>query len=165
MFDVVSSVAMPPRIVPNASGISSREVLTPAFLAAPEAAGSSTAAAAMLFMNSDKNAPAIITITIREQFASPAGTQQNVADLIGHARSLQGFGQHENRDDRDHRRPAEPGKRLLRRQHARHTESNRRPAVPQGPPAAGPSKKNQIAAPRITKVMISWLSIRQKYLV
>ena len=63
---------MPPRMVPNASGISSREGLTPDLCAAPETAGSSTAAAAMLFMNRERKAAVIITATTSRCSLSPA---------------------------------------------------------------------------------------------
>ena len=71
IFVVVKSVAMPPKIVPNASGIIKRELLTEAFLAAPETAGSSTEAAAILFIKSDRKAPAIITTTVKRSSLRP----------------------------------------------------------------------------------------------
>ena len=71
ILEVVKSVAVPPRIVPKASGIKTRERLTSAFRAAPETAGSKTAAAAMLFIKSDRNAPAIITIMTRRSSLLP----------------------------------------------------------------------------------------------
>jgi hypothetical protein len=71
MFVVVSRVAIPPKMVANASGINSRDAFTSALRAAPDTAGSSTEAAAMLFMNSDKNAPAAITTTTRRPSPDP----------------------------------------------------------------------------------------------
>ena len=72
MLVVVSSVAIPPRMVPKASGISRREGLTPARLAAPDTGGRSTAAAAMLFMNRERKAPASITTTTSRCSLVPA---------------------------------------------------------------------------------------------
>ncbi len=63
---------MPPRMVPKARGISSREGFTPERLAAPETGGSSTAAAAMLFMNRERKAPESITVTTSRCSLAPA---------------------------------------------------------------------------------------------
>ncbi len=69
---VVNSVAMPPRMVAKASGMSSRDGFTFCRRAAPDTAGSSTAAAAMLFMNSDRKAPATMTSTTSRPSDPPA---------------------------------------------------------------------------------------------
>ena len=68
---VVKSVAIPPSIVANANGIKRRDLLIETLLAAPETAGSKTAAAAMLFIKSDRNEPAIITVTISRDSLCP----------------------------------------------------------------------------------------------
>jgi len=62
---------VPPRIVEKASGINSREVFTPERFARPDIAGSSTAADAMLFIKSERNAPAIITTIVRRSSPLP----------------------------------------------------------------------------------------------
>ncbi len=63
MLVVVNRVAMPPRIVAKASGISNRAGLIRFRRARPDTAGNKMAAAAMLFMSRDKAAPASMMTT------------------------------------------------------------------------------------------------------
>lgn len=64
MLAVVSSVAIPPSAVANAIGNMTFEGINLRRFTASIAPGSSTAAAAMLFMNSERNAPLPITSAI-----------------------------------------------------------------------------------------------------
>ena len=71
MFEVVKSVAMPPRIVAKAKGMGRREELTRTLWEIPGMVGKSTAAAAILFITSESTAPAAITVTIKERSRVP----------------------------------------------------------------------------------------------
>src|SRR4029077_15525487 len=131
MLAVVNRVAMPPSRVPKASGIRRREGFTPDRLAAPETAGRSTAAAAMLFMNSARKEPAAITVTTSRCSLVPATRTRKSATRRATQkapppprapRPFQPRGGDEDREQRDHRRAAEPGEGLLGGEHPRRAE-------------------------------------------
>ena len=140
-------------------------MLTPAFLPRPMPPGSSTAAAAMLFINSDRNAPAIITTHDQMQLASAADTQQDIADLIRDAGPLQRLGQDKDRDDRDHRRPLKNPKKP--------PAASKRPSHPSATTTSSatrsagsrPIKTETRPRPRMTQVMIRLVVHRPKSLV
>jgi hypothetical protein len=77
MFVVVSNVAMPPRIVPNANGMSSFDGEIFIRRATPDNDGSNNDAAAMLFMNSDNTADAVITPKINLRSPAPNNLMMN----------------------------------------------------------------------------------------
>ena len=72
MLVVVNRVAMPPKMVAKASGMSSRAGLIRFRRARPDMAGNRMAAAAMLFMSSDKYAPASMMTTTSRVSPVPA---------------------------------------------------------------------------------------------
>ena len=71
MFVVVNKVAMPPRIVPNASGINNFDGEIFMRRATPDSEGSNNDAAAMLFMKSERTADAVITPKINRLSPAP----------------------------------------------------------------------------------------------
>ena len=80
MLVVVKRVAMPPKIVAKASGMSSRAGLIRFRRARPDMAGNRMAAAAMLFMTRDRVAPAsMMTITSRLSLVPPTRSRSRPA--------------------------------------------------------------------------------------
>ena len=72
MFVVVNRVAMPPSKVAKASGIRRCDKRTCVRPAMPETAGKRIAAAAMLFIKSESNAPITSTATSKRRSLVPA---------------------------------------------------------------------------------------------
>jgi hypothetical protein len=83
MFEVVNRVAIPPRMVPKAIGISSREGATRVWRESAITAGISTPAAAMLFMNSESMAEAsTVTSTSRGSFRPAMRTIWRLSSFV-----------------------------------------------------------------------------------
>ena len=85
IFVVVKSVAMPPRMVPNANGMSNFDGETFERRATPDNDGNNNDAAAMLFIKSESTADAVITPKINRRSPLPNNLMMIRTHTLGHA--------------------------------------------------------------------------------
>jgi hypothetical protein len=81
IFVVVSNVAMPPKIVPKTIGISKRDEDILERRATPDITGNNKDAAAILFINRDNRAAAVITPKVRRLGPAPNKRTMNTPNL------------------------------------------------------------------------------------
>ena len=103
-------VVMPPRIEPNASGISTRPGGNPCFAATWMATGMSKASVPTLFMKAESSAPSPVSTAMVTVGPDEEGIRRRVTASIAPVVE-QAAAQHQHTGHRDHRRMAESGKR------------------------------------------------------